>query len=53
MKRAMCKGPVAQRRASEKQAWQVCVSELAAKLPALTPRKYVRHPITGEICELR
>jgi len=53
MHHTTCKGPVQERRASEKQAWQARIDELARKLPAITPCKYIRHPITGELCEVR
>ncbi len=53
MQRTTCNGPVQERRASEKQAWQARINELAAKLPAFTSRQYIRHPITGQLCELR
>lgn len=48
------RGPLAERANQERDAWNQRVQELAAQLTTpLTPREYRRHPITGELCEVR
>jgi hypothetical protein len=47
------KGPLQERRASEKQAWQERIKRLAGKISTPAPRRYIRHPVTGQLCEVR
>lgn len=47
------KGPLQERRASEKQAWQERIERLAGKISTPAPRRYIRHPVTGKLCEVR
>ena len=48
------RGPLRERREAEREAWRRRVDQAAAKLSRpLSRRRYVFHPITGELCELR
>ena len=47
-------GPLRERREAEREAWRRRVDQAAAKLSRpLSRSRYVFHPVTGELCELR